>query len=97
MIDRTMEEVPDTDTLLDDIQFHFRTEEQLMAETGFPFREEHAQEHIRLLSKAVLLQEQYGADEIDVEDVFAFISGNVVAQHIATEDLKFVAHLNAAG
>jgi hemerythrin-like metal-binding protein len=77
------------DTLISHIQVHFRTEEEVMARTRFPLTEEHCGHHHWLLQAALALRERYHTGEALAGEIVAFITEEVITEHILREDLKF--------
>lgn len=77
------------DTLISHIQVHFRTEEEVMARTRFPLTEEHCGHHHWLLQAALSLRERYHTGEALAGEIVAFITEEVITEHILREDLKF--------
>ena len=75
--------------LIDHIRTHFETEEAVLARTRFPLTEEHRGHHHWLLTTAESLSERYRNGETLVGEMVAFITDDVITEHILREDLKF--------
>ena len=71
------------------IEYHFKTEEAVMARTRFPLGDEHKLQHTDLLARARDLRERYRSDEIDASALVGFIAYELVSEHIIQQDLKF--------
>lgn len=77
------------DTLIEHIGEHFRTEEEVMARTRFPLTEEHCGHHHWLLQAGLALRDRYRDGEALSGEIVAFITEEVITEHILREDLKF--------
>ncbi len=77
------------DTLIEHIGEHFRTEEEVMARTRFPLTEEHCGHHHWLLQAGLALRDRYRDGEALCGEIVAFITEEVITEHILREDLKF--------
>lgn len=77
------------DTLIEHIGEHFRTEEEVMARTRFPLTEEHCGHHHWLLQAGLALRDRYHDGEALSGEIVAFITEEVITEHILREDLKF--------
>ena len=75
--------------LLADIVQHFRDEEALISQAGFPDVEEHRQIHNTLVGQAIDLAKQFEEDQLKMGDLFSFLAYEVVARHMLAEDRKF--------
>jgi len=83
-------------SLLAEIARHFEDEEQLLEECAFGGLETHRQEHARLLEQADnwLRSSQNGMPLLT--DVFNFIVGEVMANHLLAADRDYFDHLGPA-
>lgn len=79
--------------LVADVLIHFRTEEDLLRQCGYPYVEQHARLHTELVARAVNLSERLEREELPLGDVFTFLAYEVVAQHMLLEDRKFFPYL----
>lgn len=75
--------------LVEHIQHHFSTEEEVLARTRYPLTAAHREIHRVLLARAGDLEERYRAGLLAVGDLVGFISCEVISAHIITEDIKF--------
>lgn len=73
-------------------EFHFVSEENIMADYGYPEQTEHAQLHDILLSDVRDKYSRFMLDEISADAVFDFLF-SWFAIHTSTEDKKLVGHL----
>jgi hemerythrin-like metal-binding protein len=78
------------DNLANDIENHFRTEEDVLAKNNHPISDEHKGIHRYLLAKAAKIQELYHIEQASIGDIVGFICYDVVAEHIIKEDLKLI-------
>lgn len=83
--------------VLDDVveytNFHFVTEERLMAEAGYPMQAAHKMEHAKLLQQALELQQRYKAGKVTIAiDVLHFLR-DWLNQHILASDKALATHL----
>ncbi len=75
--------------LVEHIEEHFRTEEAVLARTGYPLSDEHLSIHDGLLQQAASLSGRYHERTVEAEELVSFVANDVVAAHIIQEDLKF--------
>jgi hemerythrin-like metal-binding protein/diguanylate cyclase (GGDEF)-like protein len=71
---------------------HFESEEAILTRHGYRDIERHAQSHARLFEKARRMQAAVDAGRATREDLLRFLLGEVVADHMLSEDRQF-AHL----
>jgi hemerythrin len=79
--------------LSDYTETHFSTEEQAMADSGYPELEEHKAKHNALRKTLADMTEEFiedGATEILAESVETFL-GNWLIKHIEEVDMRFAA------
>lgn len=79
--------------LLHDTLVHFRDEEALVREAGYPDIENHVRIHQNLLRKAQALTKRYADGELTPGELFDFLAMDVVANHMLNEDRKFFGYL----
>jgi hemerythrin-like metal-binding protein len=85
------------DELIEFTRMHFRSEEKLMEQTGFPGLDEHCAVHQRLLAQVLQTahQMQYG-NSLNIRSVLTYL-GDWFIEHIEELDAKYGAWLNARG
>lgn len=81
------------DDLLADIVNHFNAEEAIFKAADYPFSEDHYRCHSDLVVRATALADKYGSNELSLGELFSFIAYDVVAQHIFTEDRKYIPYI----
>lgn len=74
--------------LIRDVALHFRTEENVLAETNRPLTRAHQENHRKLLSDCKAMAERYHRNEIKAGTLFKFLAHDVVSGHILKEDFK---------
>lgn len=72
--------------------FHFVSEENIMAEHGYPEMDQHAQLHKALLAQIQDYFHQFSGDRIDADAVFDFLF-KWFALHTSSEDKRLVGYL----
>jgi len=75
---------------------HFRTEEEMMRQAGFPDLEKHQAHHGVLLTKARDFHERFRQGNVDAAGFGLFFVGWVVL-HIRNEDRQYTDCLHSAG
>jgi hemerythrin-like metal-binding protein len=83
------------DRLLADIASHFVDEELILKQRGYRGLARHRRLHALLSAKARRLQADAAAGRVSREELTRFLLGEVVADHMLTEDRRF-AHLFAS-
>ena len=79
--------------LVDYIQFHFTTEEEIMRETKYPALDEHCQEHLAMTKKVIEFKKDYSENnEINSAEVLNFLC-DWLKEHIAVSDKKLKMHI----
>jgi hemerythrin-like metal-binding protein/diguanylate cyclase (GGDEF)-like protein len=68
---------------------HFESEEAILTLHGYQDVERHAQSHARLFEKARRMQAAVDAGRATREDLLRFLLGEVVADHMLSEDRQF--------
>ena len=79
--------------LVDYIQFHFTTEEEIMRDTKYPAIDEHCQEHLVITNKVLKFKKDYSKSHlINSGEVLNFLC-DWLKEHIAVSDKKLRAHI----
>lgn len=81
--------VKHVENILDAIAIHFRDEESMMYDIGFPDIKNHAKEHEKLFKIAQYLFLQYKENRLPVNNLFLFFAYELVEQHILRVDNLF--------
>jgi hemerythrin-like metal-binding protein len=79
--------------LVEQLQTHFITEETLLARAFDPRLDEHRAEHMALLTEAKAMLKRFHDGEVISKDLVAFLSNDVISDHIIREDISMVAGL----
>jgi hemerythrin-like metal-binding protein len=79
--------------LIEQLQTHFITEETLLARAFDPRLEEHRAEHKALLAAAKAMLKRFHDGEVISKDLVAFLSNNVISDHLLREDVSMVGAL----
>jgi diguanylate cyclase (GGDEF)-like protein/hemerythrin-like metal-binding protein len=82
--------------LLAEAAQHFRDEESILEEIGYPGRSHHVEEHTKLLAKGMELSEGFKASTLTMGDVFQFLVYEVVMRHMLEADREFFPFLNGS-
>ncbi len=77
------------DELVDYTVFHFKDEEEMMAEAGYRFLEEHAKVHQRFVDKVAGFQSRFKKGE-DIADELLAILEDWLIRHIKLNDRGYV-------
>lgn len=81
--------------LLEHLEYHFEYEESFLREIGYPQEKEHRKLHVELLKKTEnLIEKQKDLGIITNADIFEFIVGELVVEHVVKEDAKFFKYVN---
>ena len=83
------------DELLAHVATHFRDEERIYREAGYPEADRHTRIHARLLARAGRLAAEHRRGKPVIGDLAEFVANAVVAQHMLVEDRKFFPYLQA--
>jgi hemerythrin-like metal-binding protein len=86
----------DLERLMSEIAGHFADEEAILEQRTYPGLAGHRHSHEALMAKALRLQAEAAAGRISREELTRFLLGEVVADHMLTEDRRF-AELFAVG
>lgn len=76
------------DEMISDIANHFATEENVMESHGVPLSEAHKASHANLVDRIREMQIRFSRDQLPAGELIGFITYDVIAQHIAKEDLN---------
>lgn len=82
--------------LLNDVVQHFKDEEVILFEAGFPEAAEHAVIHRELVDHALTLANQFHSDTLEIGQLLQFLAQDVVARHMLREDRKFFPYVKKA-
>jgi hemerythrin-like metal-binding protein len=88
--------VPDLERLMSEIAAHFADEEAILEQRAYPGLAGHRRAHEALTAKALRLQAEAAAGRISREELTRFLLGEVVADHMLTEDRRFAELFAAA-
>ena len=80
---------PRLEQLVASIVEHFEAEEAILAQAGYKDLERHAAAHARLFDKIRRMQSAVDAGRATREDLLRFLLGEVVADHMLSEDRLF--------
>lgn len=85
------------DELLDYTGTHFKREEELMKQHGYPGYEEHKKEHSSLFEGVLYMRKIYDSGHKDTYDKIVLYLGNWLMTHEISLDKKYAVHLNSKG
>ncbi|MCE3284972.1 MAG: hypothetical protein K0R70_1228 [Steroidobacteraceae bacterium] len=88
--------VPDLERLMSEIAGHFADEEGILGQRDYPGLDGHRRSHATLMAKALRLQAEAAAGTTSREELTRFLLGDVVADHMLTEDRRFAELFAAA-
>lgn len=81
--------------LLEHIEYHFEYEESVLREIDYENSDNHRKSHKQLLQKGYELIEKYKhEDSMKCSDIFEFLVGEVIVEHLVKEDVKFFEFIN---
>jgi diguanylate cyclase (GGDEF)-like protein/hemerythrin-like metal-binding protein len=75
--------------LADHVQTHFRNEEQILADIGYPDIENHRKSHNALLQVVGDISSNLEDDSINVVSIFNLVMGKIVLGHLLSTDVKY--------
>jgi len=75
--------------LMEHIENHFQTEEQILREIGYPETAAHAKVHAKLVTKLVSLKAAYLNGEVKASVFFSFVVDDVVVEHMGKVDSTY--------
>ena len=73
---------------------HFHDEDKIFRSTKFPFADMHGRIHSSLAEDMNKLIENFQKGNASIGELFDFLAGRVVAEHMLTEDKKFFPYLS---
>lgn len=79
--------------LLHEAERHFRYEEGLLRNAGYPRLDAHRAEHARLCSEGHLLLEEFRSGKVASGALSSFAVGELVLGHISGDDLEYVPYI----
>lgn len=80
--------------LLKEIEMHFKDEELILKQSGYPQLYEHEIEHQRLLNQFIKLWSSFEKNEVDVYAFVKFVVRDVIWDHLLREDVKFFPYVS---
>ena len=83
------------DRLIKDVAQHFEDEEALLADIGYSGLPEHAFKHASLMDAALKLAVRFPCDVAHLGEIFLFLSHEVVARHLLSDDREFFPFLQS--
>ena len=81
--------VTDLERLMSEVAAHFADEEAILEQRAYPGLAGHRRLHAALTAKALRLQAEAAAGRTSREELTRFLLGEVVADHMLTEDRRF--------
>ena len=81
--------------LVGDVTHHFQTEEDILDALPGGVGDDHKALHRKLIEQATALRTDYGRGAAGLGEVVSFVAYDVIAQHIAIEDRKWYARVQA--
>jgi diguanylate cyclase (GGDEF)-like protein/PAS domain S-box-containing protein/hemerythrin-like metal-binding protein len=75
--------------LIADVSVHFRTEEEILEQSGYPHANEHATIHRELEEDLLEMADQCKKGVVKTGDVLHFLAFEVISRHLLEEDRKF--------
>ncbi|MDR3000073.1 MAG: diguanylate cyclase [Fibromonadaceae bacterium] len=75
--------------MLNILATHFRDEERILYDVGFPEVKNHAREHEKLFKIAQYLLQQYKESRLPVNNLFLFFAYELIEQHVLRVDSTF--------
>lgn len=82
--------------LLAEVSQHFHDEERILARIDFPDRQQHIEEHAKLLAKGHQLSEGFKEATLTDGDLFQFVASEVVMHHMLEADRNYFPFINEA-
>jgi hemerythrin-like metal-binding protein len=77
------------DNLVQELSHHFTHEDQIMHESGWSEAAQHAGIHQLLLVEANRLLDRHRSNMVSFLDIYRFIIGSLVRDHLAIHDVEF--------
>ncbi|HHY72122.1 MAG TPA: diguanylate cyclase [Bacillus bacterium] len=84
------------DIILNDIINHFRDEEQILLEIGYPDYEKHAEIHTTLLDKVFQFKKAFQNGELKLTEFFSFIINDIIVGHVQYSDAEYFPYTRKA-
>jgi len=81
------------DMLLNHIVYHFKTEEQILVDAGYPDVAQHTKIHEDLVRKALYFKDCYQKGKLHTAAFLSYIVDDVVMGHMVKEDVKFFPYI----
>ncbi len=75
--------------LIADVSVHFRTEEEILEQSGYPHTKEHRAIHRKLENALLEMADQCKKERTKAADVLHFLAFEVINRHLLEEDRKF--------
>lgn len=69
-------------------RIHFTTEEKYFEQWDYPYKDEHMNEHAKLLAKLLKYSSDFNSGKCDCEDFLAFLK-DWLENHLKTYDFKY--------
>lgn len=83
------------EAIIQDTIQHFKSEEAIFNEIGFPDATAHATLHQQLIDQAIDLAQCFNSDNLTVGELFQFLARDLIANHMLKEDRKFFPYLQS--
>jgi hemerythrin-like metal-binding protein len=80
--------------LIADITQHFHDEESILRQSAYPHAEDHHDIHTHLLVRAATLYKQIEDNQLRLEDLFRFLTQDVISHHLLGEDRDYFAFID---
>ncbi|WED23536.1 diguanylate cyclase [Vibrio sp. JC009] len=80
---------------LKEMEQHFRDEEEILKDAGYSETLAHAAEHMALLNEVHQLVERFNNSQLTLEELFSFVSSELVMGHFIGEDQQFFSFINS--
>lgn len=88
--------IPKVDTILNNIIEHFRDEEEILKNVGYPDYEKHAEIHQCLLDKVFQFKKAYQCGDLKLSELFSFIVNDLIVGHILNSDSDYFPYTKAS-
>lgn len=83
------------ETLIRDVEQHFRDEESAIEAAAYPGSAEHAAIHRALVARAIDLLQRFRVGQADAGEVFRFLAYDFIVRHILRADRSFFPYLQS--
>lgn len=84
------------DELVDYTKYHFKREEELMEQFGYPDYSIHKSNHDNLVQQVLRMQKMYYIGTTDITTDIAILLNDWIAEHILVEDKEYGPYLSKA-